>query len=269
MATGGDNSRLWITCNPASCSEEEQPLPSQVPATEPSRDSSSCLSAAEWSLRRYGRFMPGALGTGSGSWEVLESNKESGRLVLTIVISGHFFISRGKEVMEGFSLIDASQWLKIVRSADCMLFGSKSKNKHRMFRVQFMGDSKTEAEEHCCNCVQKLADYVPVQVMDGARQELQQDHSLLLGEETQLKDAEQNVPMQPADENLLRAQGRVSVSELAQYVLTTNAELPFAYRYSTWNAEDLGSFIRLCLLDQSFPTFVEEVEKQLKKITDC
>lgn len=28
---------------------------------------------------------------------------------------------------EGFSLIDASQWLKIVRNADCMLFGSKTK----------------------------------------------------------------------------------------------------------------------------------------------
>uniref|UniRef100_A0A670IRI6 REC114 meiotic recombination protein n=1 Tax=Podarcis muralis TaxID=64176 RepID=A0A670IRI6_PODMU len=169
---------------------------------------------------------------------VLESNKESGFLVLTIVISGHFFISRGKEVMEGFSLIDASQWLKIVRNADCILFGSKTKSKHRMFRVQFIGDSKTQAEENCNNCVQKLADYVPVQVMDAARQELQ--------------------PVHTVDHIFL----------LLQYVLTSNIELPLAYQHSQWNAEDLGSFIRLCLLDQSFPAFVQEVENQLKKITD-
>ncbi|XP_044284960.1 meiotic recombination protein REC114 isoform X2 [Varanus komodoensis] len=259
MATNSDNNNLWITCNQASCSEEEQPLPSQVPGTEQSRESSSCLSATEWQLRRYGRFMPGALGTASGSWEVLESSKESGFLVLTIVISGHFFISREKEVLEGFSLIDASQWLKIVRSADCMLFGSK---------LKFMGDSKTHAEEHCCQCMQKLADYVPLQEMDAARQELRQGHSLTLDGESQLKDAEQNVPMQHNAENVSPAQGRLSVSEVAQYIRTTNIELPFAYQQSMWNAEDLGSFIHLCLLDKSFPAFVEEVEKQLKKITD-
>ncbi|KAF7252883.1 hypothetical protein EYD10_01985 [Varanus komodoensis] len=240
MATNSDNNNLWITCNQASCSEEEQPLPSQVPGTEQSRESSSCLSATEWQLRRYGRFMPGALGTASGSWEVLESSKESGFLVLTIVISGHFFISREKEVL----------------------------NKQRMFRVQFMGDSKTHAEEHCCQCMQKLADYVPLQEMDAARQELRQGHSLTLDGESQLKDAEQNVPMQHNAENVSPAQGRLSVSEVAQYIRTTNIELPFAYQQSMWNAEDLGSFIHLCLLDKSFPAFVEEVEKQLKKITD-
>ncbi|XP_061441196.1 meiotic recombination protein REC114 isoform X3 [Rhineura floridana] len=254
MMTGSSNSLLWLNCDPALCSEAEQPLPGQIPETEQSRDASSCLSAAEWPLRRYGKFMPGSLGNTSGSWEVLESNKESGFLVLTIVISGHFFISRGKEV-----LLDqpATNLLRI-----------QSKNKHRMFRVQFMGDSKTLAEEHCNNCVQKLADYVPVQVMDAARQELEQGHSLLLDTESQPKDAEQNVPMQHTVVNLPPAQERTSVAELAQHVLTSKVELPLAYQQSQWNAEDLGSFIRLCLMDQSFPAFVQEVEKQLKKITD-
>nr|XP_028599097.1 meiotic recombination protein REC114 isoform X2 [Podarcis muralis] len=257
-----------LGCDPASCSEVEQPLPGQIPETEQSRDAASCLNAAEWMLKRYGTFIPGTSGSSSGSWKVLESNKESGFLVLTIVISGHFFISRGKEVMEGFSLIDASQWLKIVRNADCILFGSKTKSKHRMFRVQFIGDSKTQAEENCNNCVQKLADYVPVQVMDAARQELQPVHSLLLDNERQMKDAEQNSPVEHIIVNQPPAQERASVAELAQYVLTSNIELPLAYQHSQWNAEDLGSFIRLCLLDQSFPAFVQEVENQLKKITD-
>ncbi|XP_061441201.1 meiotic recombination protein REC114 isoform X5 [Rhineura floridana] len=211
MMTGSSNSLLWLNCDPALCSEAEQPLPGQIPETEQSRDASSCLSAAEWPLRRYGKFMPGSLGNTSGSWEVLESNKESGFLVLTIVISGHFFISRGKEVLEGFSLIDASQWLKIVRNADCMLFGSKAK--------------------------------------------LDQPATNLLRIQSKVV-------------NLPPAQERTSVAELAQHVLTSKVELPLAYQQSQWNAEDLGSFIRLCLMDQSFPAFVQEVEKQLKKITD-
>ncbi|XP_016849603.2 meiotic recombination protein REC114 isoform X4 [Anolis carolinensis] len=268
MASKNDSSSFCVTCNPVSFPEVDQPRPSCLPATEQSRCLSSCLNSAEWPLRRYGRFMPGGLGPASGSWKVLESNEESGFLVLTIVISGHFFISKGKDVLEGFSLIDAFQWLKIVRNADCMLFGSKAKDKHRMFRVQFMGDSKSQAEGNCDDCVQKLADYVPVQVIDSARQELLQGHSLLLDDQNHQQDAEQNVPIPHLVENPPPVKGRLSVAELAQYMMSTNTKLPLAYQHSTWNAEDLNSFIRLCLLDQSFPAFVEEVEKQLKKIAD-
>ncbi|XP_070805084.1 meiotic recombination protein REC114 [Pituophis catenifer annectens] len=265
MATGNNNAHILNNCDPASWSEVDQPLLDQM--TEQSRDT-SCLNAAEWPLRRYGRFMPGALGTASGSWKVLESNEESGFLVLSIVISGHFFISRGKEVLEGFSLIGASQWLKVVRKADCMLVGSKLKSKHRMFRIQFTGDSKTEAEEHCHNCMQKLAEYIPIQVTDALTQELHQSHSLLLTDESQLKDTEQNVLLQDTVVNVSPTHGTMSVAELAQCVLIPDNQLPLAYQKSTWSAEDLSSFIRLCLLDQHFPAFVEEVEKQLKKIID-
>lgn len=65
-----------------------------------------------------------------------------------------------------------------------------------MFRIQFTGDSETEAEEHCHNCMQKLAEYIPVQVTDAIRQELHQSHCLLLTDESQMKDTEQNVPLQ-------------------------------------------------------------------------
>ncbi|XP_058049167.1 meiotic recombination protein REC114 isoform X2 [Ahaetulla prasina] len=237
MATGSNNAHILNNCDPASWSEVDQPLLDQM--TEQSRDT-SCLKAAEWPLRRYGRFMPGALGTASGSWKVLESNEESGFLVLSIVISGHFFISRGKEVL----------------------------SKHRMFRIQFIGDSKTEAEEHCHNCMQKLAEYIPIQMTDALRQELHQSHSLLLTDESQLKDIEQNVLLQDTVVNVSPTHGTMSVAELAQCVLIPDNQLPLAYQKSTWNAEDLSSFIRLCLLDQNFPAFVEEVEKQLKKIID-
>ncbi|XP_020954740.1 meiotic recombination protein REC114 isoform X6 [Sus scrofa] len=94
--------------------------------------------AAQWPLQRYGRFMP--LGTGespgpglesgtssSPTWKVFDSNEESGHLVLTIVISGHFFISQGQTLLEGFSLVGSKNWLKIVRRMDCLLFGTTIK----------------------------------------------------------------------------------------------------------------------------------------------
>ncbi|XP_038640446.1 meiotic recombination protein REC114 isoform X1 [Scyliorhinus canicula] len=49
----------------------------------------------------------------------------------------------------------------------------------------------------------------------------------------------------------------------------TSPELPLAYQQSTLNAEELGPFLRLCLLDQGFPEFVEQVEQELKKLIDA
>ncbi|EOB03054.1 Uncharacterized protein LOC283677, partial [Anas platyrhynchos] len=209
--------------------------------------------------------------------KVFESNEESGHLILTIVVSGHFFISHGRTVLEGFSLIDCHKWLKIVRRADCLLLCAKSKNECRMFRVQFGGDSKQQMLEHCCNCVQKLAEYVPVQVTDDQSQNL--CHSLSGG--SQAEDAEQVLHVVSKQEYVDAKTGkrppinsytslgeRRSVTQLAQSVLKQKFELPLVYRHSVWSAQELGPFIRLCLMDQNFPAFVEDVEKELKKITE-
>uniref|UniRef100_A0A452GW59 Uncharacterized protein n=1 Tax=Gopherus agassizii TaxID=38772 RepID=A0A452GW59_9SAUR len=190
---------------------------------------------------------------------VLESSEESGHLILTIVVSGHFFISQRRA--EGFSLIDAHKWLKIVRRADCLLFGSRLKNECRMFRIQFGGDSKEQALEHCYNCVQKLADYVTVQVTDEQSQELHQGHSQLANSESRVKDFEQNTSMLHGV--------KLEMTALEGSVLKSSTfALPLAYQHSVWSAEELGPFIRLCLMDQNFPAFVEEVEKELKKLTE-
>ncbi|XP_072807170.1 meiotic recombination protein REC114 isoform X6 [Vicugna pacos] len=66
--------------------------------------------ASQWPLQRYGRFMPSGTGEPPGpgleagtasspTWKVFDSNEESGHLVLTIVISGHFFISQGQTLL--------------------------------------------------------------------------------------------------------------------------------------------------------------------------
>ncbi|NXF70648.1 RE114 protein, partial [Sclerurus mexicanus] len=224
-------------------------------------------SATTWPLRRYGRFEPAAEGGGARpgrSWKVFESNEESGPLVLTIVVSGHFFISQGRTVLEGFSLIDSHKWLKIVRRADCLLLQAQAKqNECRMFRVQFDGSSREEMLGHCCSCVQKLAEYVPVHGAEEQSQQLYQGPS----QESQGMDTDRGVN-EPLPDSCARLGERRSVAQLAQSVLRRRPELPLAYGHAVWPARELGPFIRLCLLDQHFPAFVEDVEKELQRLTE-
>uniref|UniRef100_A0A5F9CBQ1 REC114 meiotic recombination protein n=1 Tax=Oryctolagus cuniculus TaxID=9986 RepID=A0A5F9CBQ1_RABIT len=236
----------------------------------------------QWPLQRYGRFVPtgdgeppapgqGARAASSHTWKVFDSNEESGYLVLTIVISGHFFISQGQTLLEGFSLVGSRSWLKIVRRVDCLLFGTTVKSKSRMFRVQFAGESREQALGRCCSCAQSLAQYT------AQPPPLQQERPRGLLAATV-------VPGQPVhpdsavfqaqdpEQQACRAAGRAgpgprtSVTELAQAILATE-ELPPAYRQCPRGAGELGPFLRLCLLDQHFPAFVEEVEKELEKLT--
>ncbi|XP_054307551.1 meiotic recombination protein REC114 isoform X5 [Pongo pygmaeus] len=182
------------------------------------------------------------------SIKVFDSNEESGYLLLTIVISGHFFIFQGQTLLD----------------------------KSRLFRVQFSGESKEQALEHCCSCVQKLAQYITVQVPDGNIQELQLIPGPPRASESQEKDSAKSVPRQPGSHQHSEQQvcvtagtgapdGRTSLTQLAQTLLASE-ELPRVYEQSAWGAEELGPFLRLCLMDQNFPAFVEEVEKELKKL---
>ncbi|NXW54657.1 RE114 protein, partial [Eurystomus gularis] len=240
-------------------------------------DTSLLGSATTWPLKRYGRFLPPRDGDEEGqntsSWKVFESNAESGHLILTIVVSGHFFISQGRTVLEGFSLIDSHKWLTITRRADCLLLCAQAKqNECRMFRVQFGGDSKDQTLEHCCSCVQKLAEYVPVQVAEEQSQQL--CHSLSqLGSGDNQEGTEPNTwvlygPDEPLPDSCTSLGERRSVTQLAQAALRKRPELPLTYRHVVWRAQELGPFIRLCLMDHNFPAFVEEVEKELKKLAE-
>ncbi|KAK7808036.1 hypothetical protein U0070_022689 [Myodes glareolus] len=141
-----------------------------------------------------------------------------------------------------------------------------------MFRVQFSGESQEEALERCCSCVQTLAQYVTVQAPDSMVQQLQQSPGPLGVGESQGKDPLQQGPSVNLEQQVHVAagtgalEGRTSVMHLAQMILASE-KLPQAYEQSSWGAEELGPFLRLCLMDQNFPAFVEEVEKELKKIT--
>ncbi|NWR24225.1 RE114 protein, partial [Emberiza fucata] len=222
-------------------------------------DTSLLGSATVWPLKRYGRFLPPKDGDHEGqntSWKVFESNEESGPLVLTIVESGHFFISQGRTVLEGFSLIDSHKWLKIVRRAECLLLQAQAKQSEcRMFRVQFGGSCREEVQEHCCSCVHKLSQFLPVQ---GAEEQS-------LSQDSQAMDTE-HAPDEPLPDSCTSLGERRSVAQLAQWVLRQRPELPPALRQPAWSARELGTFIRLCLMDQHFPAFVEDVEKELHRL---
>ncbi|NXL15641.1 RE114 protein, partial [Setophaga kirtlandii] len=228
-----------------------------APAT--AGDTSLLSSATVWPLKRYGRFLPPKDGDDEGqntSWKVLESNEESGPLVLTIVESGHFFISQGGKVLESFCLIDSHKWLKIVRRAECLLLQARAKQSEcRMFRVQFGGSCREEVQEHCCSCVHKLSQFLPVQAAE--EQSLSQD--------SQAMDTEHTVN-EPLPDSCTSLGERRSVAQLAQWMLWQRPELPLALRQPAWSARELGTFIRLCLMDQHFPAFVEDVEKELHRL---
>ncbi|XP_017720609.1 PREDICTED: meiotic recombination protein REC114 [Rhinopithecus bieti] len=206
---------------------------------------------------------------------------------------------------------------------DCLLFGTTIKDKSRLFRVQFSGESKEQALEHCCSCVQKLAQYITVQVPDGNIQELQLIPGPPRTSGSQRKDSAKSVPWQAGSHQHSEQQervtagtgapdGRTSLTQLAQVISTVffikvesqlckhlisifeilslrqqdyltcyvyseniliykitllaSEELPRIYEQSAWGAEELGPFLRLCLMDQNFPAFVEDVEKELKKL---
>uniref|UniRef100_A0A8D2NHV5 REC114 meiotic recombination protein n=1 Tax=Zonotrichia albicollis TaxID=44394 RepID=A0A8D2NHV5_ZONAL len=157
-------------------------------------------------MKRYARFLPPKDGDDEGqvtSWKVFESNEESGPLVLTIVESGHFFISRGQTVL-------------------C-----------RMFRVQFGGSCREEVQERCSSCVHKLRQFLPVQ------------------------GAEEQSPSQ--DSQAMDTEHAVSEHTHPEKICSTACT-------GKKQTSPLGTFMRLCLMDQHFPAFVEDVEKELHRL---
>ncbi|OBS81939.1 hypothetical protein A6R68_24070, partial [Neotoma lepida] len=151
-----------------------------------------------------------------------------------------------------------------------------------MFRVQFSGESEEEALERCCSCVKILAQYITVQAPDSTVQQLQQSPGPLGAGESQGKGPLQREPYLNLEQQVCVAagtgtlEGRTSVMHLAQsplpflaprQTILASEKLPLVYEQSSWGAEELRPFLRLCLMDQNFPAFVEEVEKELKKIT--
>ncbi|KAK2539163.1 Rec114 [Columba livia] len=106
------------------------------------------------------------------------------------------------------------------KSIQCV--SASHQNECRLFRVQFGGDSKEQMLERCCSCVQKLAEYVPVQVTDEQSQQLYHTLHPLGNGENQEQDTEQNasvllMPDEPLPDSCTSLGERRSVTQLAQF----------------------------------------------------
>ncbi|XP_018600781.1 meiotic recombination protein REC114 isoform X1 [Scleropages formosus] len=221
-----------------------------------------------WELKRYGRFVPkSAAGAGGTSWRIFDNTNSAGKVLLTVVESGHLLVSQDQELLEGFSLADAPSFLKVSQKSDILLFQMMVKGEGRMFRVQFAGASKAETLEQCKSAASQLQKYVPV----SSQQDTPPPHgnmqpTMKRKGEAQTSPQKVCVGGQPGSSAEV-AQGSLSLQRLAQCFLGQGRlSLPLAYHHQSLPTESLESFLRLCLLDHTFPSFVEQVEAELNKL---
>ncbi|XP_030649447.1 meiotic recombination protein REC114 [Chanos chanos] len=229
-----------------------------------------CLSSSEifqetaadkamWKLRRYGRLLPRAKDKdGNSSWKVFESNESTGHLELTVLDSGHLLVSQAQELLEGFSLINAQSFLKIQQKSDSLLFLITLKGESRMVRLQFDGSTRALAVEACRSAVERLQEYLPVRT---------QENTPPCAPHTSTQPCTEP-PAEAASATASNVtQGSLSIKDLTQYFLgERDLSLPLAYRHCIAPPGDLRLLLRLCLLDSSFPAFVEQVEKELREL---
>ncbi|XP_061102957.1 meiotic recombination protein REC114 [Conger conger] len=195
--------------------------------------------------------------------KVFEPSDTAGLLVLTIVQSGHLLVSQGQELLEGFSLIGAPSFLKVQRKSDILLFRMMAKGESRMFRLQFEGSSREEALEECGKAALRLQEYVPVGTAGSAAP----PHT-----DQPASAPEHGISTEETSNDLTGVtQGtHTSVRELVQSFLgQPGSSLPLEYCHAALPSQDLGPFLRLCLLDQAFPALVEEVETELQKLAQA
>ncbi|KAL1007199.1 hypothetical protein UPYG_G00083350 [Umbra pygmaea] len=223
------------------------------------------VHTSSWRLKRFGRLLPGSKEAGSNKWKMFEpSTEDAGDLVLTIVESGHMMVSLGQELLDGFFLPDSRSFLKVQQNSDTLFFRLTIKGEGRIMRMQFDGSSKTEALQECGSAVLRLKDYLPVTIRGGlppppsrpirspthtTAQDLQADAAEAMAEGPEV------------------SQSSSSIKCISQHFLGEQAlSLPLVYGHSTLPRGELEPFLRLCLLDPSFPALVEEVEVELKRV---
>ncbi|XP_074522403.1 meiotic recombination protein REC114 isoform X3 [Halichoeres trimaculatus] len=162
-------------------------------------------AAAEWKLKRYGRFIPGSGEAGGKPWKVYEANGKEPGISLQILDSGLLLVMQGDESLDAMPLLCTSNSLKVHQKSDNLMF---------RFTVR-TSDGKVAGAEPG--------------VVDGS----------------------------------------LSIKRLTQHFMGgTPVTLPQVYQHSSLAQVDLEPILRMCLLDPSFPAFVEKVEGELRKMLE-
>ncbi|XP_030233356.1 meiotic recombination protein REC114 [Gadus morhua] len=225
-------------------------------------------TSCRWILKRYARFLPGSKGEGD-KWKVFEAEGSKRELVLTIVESGHMLVSLGQSswfTWEGISLIGATEFLKVQRKKDSLLFRCAVKGESRLMRMQF-GGSKAEAQKECSSAVVKLTEYLPVTTQDETASPSSCVSALPNQPPTCDHHNNRTAQREPVTSEPETVHGSLSIQRLAQHFIGQQGlSMPLVYRHSPPASGRPGAFLRACLLDSSFPAFVEEVEGEMRKL---
>ncbi|TWW67467.1 meiotic recombination protein REC114 [Takifugu flavidus] len=215
-----------------------------------------------WKLKRYGRFISDSDVKGSTSWKVYEKHEKKPELLITIVEAGYLLVLQGKECLDTIPLLCVADALKVHQKLDNLMFRFTLKGEGRMVRMQFDGRSRAEALQECSSAVEKLREYTTVS-QDDALQAANQSPADASAPATQTRQ-KQEVRADPQ-----AVQGKITMEQLTQHFLgETVVRLPEVYRHSYFTQGDLELILRICLLDPSFPAFVEKVETELRKLLE-
>nr|XP_040056162.1 meiotic recombination protein REC114 isoform X2 [Gasterosteus aculeatus aculeatus] len=224
---------------------------------------SACQS---WRLTRYGRFVPGS--TGEQPWKIFEAKDNKPGIFLTIVGSGYLLVLQGQESLDTIPLFGESHFLKVQQKSDNLMFRFTLQGESRMSRMQFGGRCRAEAIKECSSALEKLQEYTSVSTHDDTPSPAKPPPP-----------AEASAPVIQTGRGKaveVDAEGSLSIRSLTQRLLDrpqhilgeTVVSLPRVYHQGSLVQVDFEPILRVCLLDPSFPAFVEEMEGELEKLLE-
>ncbi|XP_077568740.1 meiotic recombination protein REC114 isoform X1 [Stigmatopora nigra] len=223
-------------------------------------------SCMKWCLKRYGRLI---LATGETdkreSWKIFEAKRGGPEIIFTISEPGYLIVVQGQECLETIPLIGAGNILKAHQKSDNLLLRNSVKGSGYMIRMQFDGSNKAQAIKECLSAAERLREYVPVNTLEDALPPNNQPPAEVPVAVTQ--PCPQQGEAAGAEPEVV--EGSLSIKRLAENLLgIAPLTLPGLYRHALPQPRDLDAFVRICLLDPSFPAFVDQVEGELKKILE-
>uniref|UniRef100_A0A3P9IG89 Meiotic recombination protein REC114 n=3 Tax=Oryzias latipes TaxID=8090 RepID=A0A3P9IG89_ORYLA len=217
-----------------------------------------------WNLKRYGRFIPcsGKNKKAQKPWKIFEDKNGKSKIFLTILESGHLLVTRGQESLETIPLLSGCDCLKVQQKSDNLMFQMTVKGVSRMLRMQFDGRDRAEAMSECSSAAEELKKYLSVTTLDDPAVHPNQPPADTPAPATQLIGEEKSLEADIME-------GSLPIQHLAKHFLgKASLTLPQMHSHTRLAESDLEPLLRLCLLDPSFPAFVEKVEAQLQKLLE-
>ncbi|KAM3626278.1 uncharacterized protein V6R79_026161 [Siganus canaliculatus] len=213
-----------------------------------------------WRLKRYGRFLSGSEKT----WKVFETKGNKSEIFLTIVQSGYLLVLQGQESLDTVPLVQASDILRVHQKSDILMLRFMVEGESRLIRMQFDGRNRAEAINACSNAVGTLRVYIPAFTQNDGPPPPKKPPTEVSASAAQSQQHSQGKTVGIEPEVV---QGPLPIRRLAQHFLGEAAlTLPQVYHHDALAQCDLEPVLRICLLDPSFPAFVEKVEGELTKL---